>query len=105
MRSRNLAALMVFVVTLISSGALHAAKTEYDSGPIRAVEGDSIIVAGQRGTHILEIIGGRPWIKEGLEVLVEFRGPVRVVVRPFSKHVAGKPVRALIVRDGRDDGE
>lgn len=103
--SRRSITILFTVVTLLAPGALDAAKTEFDSGPITAVEGDRIIVAGQKGTHILELIGWRPWIKEGLEVLIEFRGAVRVTVRPFSKHIAAKPVNALIERDGRETAQ
>jgi hypothetical protein len=80
----------------------HAGRIEYDSGPIQAIEGDRIIVGGQKGTHILEIVGWRPWITVDLEVLVEFRGVLSVVVRPFAKSPTAKPVKALIVRDGRE---
>jgi hypothetical protein len=94
---------LVLVLTLVVGWSchVHAAEANWDSGPIETISGDYLYINGQKGRHVLELIGDCLWCTEGLNVLVRFQPYLRATVRPFHDNVRGRKMRALVVRDGR----
>jgi hypothetical protein len=76
-------------------------RSELDVGFIVSVEGGLVYVQGAKGSHVLEVLRECLWCSEGQEVAVTFSGYGRATLRPASRSHHGKPVRALLVRDGR----
>lgn len=95
-----LLALSIVIISPLQTGA---AEADWDSGPIETISGDYIYVNGQRGRHVLEMLEDCPWCQEGLVVLVRFQPPVRATIRPFEESSRGRILRALVIKDGRED--
>jgi hypothetical protein len=74
---------------------------EYDIGYIESVQDGIIRIQGSQGLHVLEALRVCRWCEQGLEVTVTFKGYARVILRPASRFHHGKPLEALLVRDGR----
>lgn len=91
------------LATIVMATPLDARRVDYDSGPIEAMSEGLIYVRGNTGVHIFEPVGACVWCELGLEVLVTFLGFTRATLKPFSKSVRGRPLRVLVVRDGRDE--
>jgi len=86
-----------------SQGPIFALSRDYDSGLIEDISENYIYVRGNRGLHVFEPLGYCSWCEVGLEVEVRFEGPVRATIKPYEETIGGRPVKALIIRDGRED--
>jgi hypothetical protein len=92
-----------FFLILLSHEPLQCQK--YDVGVIESMNEGYIYVRGNYGTHQLELLGTCLWCEVGLEVLVTFQGFTRATLAPYSRTPLGKPVKAFIIKDGREEGE
>jgi hypothetical protein len=77
---------------------------KYDVGVIEEITEGNIYVRGNHGLHVLETLGSCLWCEVGLEVIVIFEGFTRAKLSPYSESIRGRPVRAFVVRDGREEG-
>jgi hypothetical protein len=77
---------------------------KYDVGVIEEITEGNIYVRGNHGLHVLETLGTCLWCEVGLEVIVSFEGFTRAKLSPYSESIRGRPVRAFVVRDGREEG-
>jgi len=77
----------------------------YDIGVIESMSEGSIYVKGNYGMHQLEILGTCLWCEVGLDVLVTFRGFTRATLATYPRAPLGKPVKAFIIKDGREEAE
>jgi len=84
--------------------ALPAAEKEFEIGTIDMMSEGVIYVTGQRGTHVLEPLGDCDWCRVGQAVVVRFKGYIRATLSPYGDSQRIKPLKVLIVRDGRDEG-
>jgi hypothetical protein len=81
---------------------LYAARAaETDIGYIESVQEGTIYIQGTKGLHILEALRVCLWCEPGLEVTVTFSGYARATLRPASRSHHGKPLQALLLKDGR----
>jgi hypothetical protein len=92
-----LACLLLFQQDLV-----RAWRAEYDGGLIETISESKIHVQGSRGQHIFEPIGMCSWCEVGIDVLITFHGLTRATLRPKSESFSGRPVKAFILRDGRE---
>jgi hypothetical protein len=95
-------AVMIMCLALVSGDTLLlAGRIEYDSGPIDEVSEGKVYISGQKGAHVLELLENCPWCEVGLEVLVAFSGSTYATLKPYSEHINIRPIRTIIIRDGR----
>jgi len=96
---------VLFAVLCIAAAQSSIVKAAgYDYGPITLIVDDTIYVDGTEGVYALELLGICSWCEEGMEVLINFLDAVTATVRPYngkSAVSAFKPVRTIIIRDGR----
>jgi len=78
---------------------------DHDIGVIESMSEGSIYVKGNYGLHQLEILGTCLWCEVGLDVLVTFQGFTRATLAPYPRAPLGKPVKAFIIKDGREEAE
>jgi hypothetical protein len=89
-------------VAIVMATPLDARRVDYDSGPIETMSDGFIYVRGNSGMHVLEPVGVCLWCEPGLQVLVTFIGFTRATLKPFSRRVRARPLKVLVIKDGRD---
>jgi hypothetical protein len=98
-----LALLAAATLVLCCSNEGAAQTVDRDRGSIESIMGDRIIVNGLRGRHELEAIGVCSWCEADLEVVITFLSSLRGTLEPDSPSREARPVKVLIIRDGRED--
>jgi hypothetical protein len=80
-----------------------AAEVDYEQGTIELLSDGAIYVRGPRGMHVLEPLGDCTWCEVELEVMIRFRGFTRATLSPYLTPGRVKPLKVLVIRDGRDE--
>lgn len=97
--------ILLFALCLsLHEGAPAVQAADYDSGSIDLIVEDTLYIEGTKGVYVVELLGLCTWCEEGLEVLVQFLGATRASIKPYREpgdFSSFKPVKALIIRDGR----
>lgn len=90
------------IASLVLVDVQDARRVDYDSGPIESLDEGLILVKGNRGVHVLEPLGVCFWCEEGMEVLITFLGFTRATLKPYSRSIRGRPIKVLVLEDGRE---
>ncbi|MGD9817655.1 MAG: hypothetical protein AB7V04_03045 [Desulfomonilaceae bacterium] len=88
---------------LISLGSGECYLPVKDVGFILEIVDENIVVQGELGIHVLEIIGACSWCEVGAPVAVDFISSTRAELIQTEFSFFKKTIKAFIIRDGRGD--
>lgn len=95
-------ALVVMICLLLLPVRAWGASSDFDSGPITAIDEGIIYVTGNKGEHSFEPIADCTWCEVGMEVSIRFHGVTRATLKAFNDPTRLRPVQTFIVKDGRE---
>lgn len=100
---RKLFLFSLISILLIPLGSGECYLPVKDVGFIQAIVAENIVVQGELGIHVLEIIGACSWCEVGASVAVDFISSTRAELIQTEFSFFKKPIKAFIIKDGRGD--
>ena len=73
-----------------------------DVGVILSVSDERVVIQGEMGLHVLELVGVCPWCEQGASVAVNFISHTRAELILTDVPTRKTPVYTMILRDGRE---
>lgn len=94
---------LLFILVGISFAQIYYEQT--DAGRIEEMFGDKIYVQGNMGLHVFEMISPCSWCEPGSRVTIRFDSFTKASVGPDPNILRTAPIRAFIIKDGREENQ